>query len=48
VNLSLRSLDVAPAFLLMKIAEDVREYAAQQQIDEEAALEVAMKEKAGS
>jgi len=30
----------------MKITQDVREYAAQQKIEEEAALEVGMKEKA--
>ena len=30
----------------MKITQDVREYAAQKQIDEQAALEVGMKEKA--
>jgi phosphomethylpyrimidine synthase len=30
----------------MKITQDVREYAAQKEIDEQAALEVGMKEKA--
>ena len=33
-------------FCLMKITQDVREYAAQKQIDEQAALGVGMKEKA--
>ena len=31
----------------MKISQDVREYAAQKEIDEQAALGVGMKEKAG-
>jgi phosphomethylpyrimidine synthase len=31
----------------MKITQDVREYAAQKQIDEQAALGIGMKEKAG-
>jgi phosphomethylpyrimidine synthase len=35
-----------PHFCSMKITQDVREYAAQKQIDEEAAFEVGMKEKA--
>jgi phosphomethylpyrimidine synthase len=35
-----------PHFCSMKITQDVREYAAQKQIDEEAALSVGMKEKA--
>ena len=35
-----------PHFCSMKITQDVREYAAQKQIEEEAALEVGMKEKA--
>ena len=35
-----------PHFYSMKITQDVREYAAQKQIDEEAALGVGMKEKA--
>jgi phosphomethylpyrimidine synthase len=35
-----------PHFCSMKITQDVREYAAQKQIDEKAALEVGMKEKA--
>ena len=35
-----------PHFCSMKITQDVREYAAQKQIDEEAALDVGMKEKA--
>jgi phosphomethylpyrimidine synthase len=35
-----------PHFCSMKITQDVREYAAQKEIDEEAALEVGMKEKA--
>ncbi len=35
-----------PHFCSMKITQDVREYAAQKQIDEQAALEVGMKEKA--
>ena len=35
-----------PHFCSMKITQDVREYAAQKEIDEQAALEVGMKEKA--
>ncbi len=35
-----------PHFCSMKITQDVREYAAQKQIDEQAALDVGMKEKA--
>ena len=35
-----------PHFCSMKITQDVREYAAQKQIDEQAALQVGMKEKA--
>ncbi len=35
-----------PPFCSMKITQDVREYAAQKEIDEQAALEVGMKEKA--
>jgi phosphomethylpyrimidine synthase len=35
-----------PHFCSMKITQDVREYAAQKQIDEQAALELGMKEKA--
>lgn len=35
-----------PHFCSMKITQDVREYAAQRQIDEQAALGVGMKEKA--
>jgi phosphomethylpyrimidine synthase len=35
-----------PHFCSMKITQDVREYAAQKQIDEQAALGVGMKEKA--
>ena len=35
-----------PHFRSMKITQDVREYAAQKEIDEQAALEVGMKEKA--
>ncbi|MGH9968662.1 MAG: phosphomethylpyrimidine synthase ThiC [Pyrinomonadaceae bacterium] len=35
-----------PHFCSMKITQDVREYAAQKQIDEEAALKIGMKEKA--
>jgi phosphomethylpyrimidine synthase len=35
-----------PHFCSMKITQDVREYAAQKQIDEEAALDVGLKEKA--
>ncbi|PWT87454.1 MAG: phosphomethylpyrimidine synthase ThiC [Blastocatellia bacterium] len=35
-----------PHFCSMKITQDVREYAAQKQIDEQAALEIGMKEKA--
>ncbi len=35
-----------PALLLQKITQDVREYAAQKEIDEQAALGVGMKEKA--
>jgi len=35
-----------PRFFSMKITQDVREYAAQKQIDEQAALGVGMKDKA--
>jgi phosphomethylpyrimidine synthase len=35
-----------PHFCSMKITQDVREYAAQKEIDEQAALDVGMKEKA--
>ena len=35
-----------PHFCSMKITQDVREYAAQREIDEQAALNVGMKEKA--
>ncbi len=35
-----------PHFCSMKITQDVREYAAQKQVDEEAALKIGMKEKA--
>ena len=35
-----------PHFYSMKIIQDVREYAAQREIDEQAALGVGMKEKA--
>jgi phosphomethylpyrimidine synthase len=35
-----------PHFCSMKITQDVREYAAQKRIDEQAALGVGMKEKA--
>jgi len=35
-----------PHFCSMKITQDVREYAAQKEIDEQAALGVGMKEKA--
>ena len=35
-----------PHFYSMKITQDVREYAAQKEIDEQSALGVAMKEKA--
>lgn len=35
-----------PHFCFMKITQDVREYAAQKQIDERVALGVGMKEKA--
>ena len=35
-----------PHFCSMKITQDVREYAAQREIDEQAALGVGMKEKA--
>ena len=37
---------VGPHFCSMKITKDVREYAAQKEIDEQAALGVGMKEKA--
>ena len=39
-------LSVGPHFCSMKITQDVRKYAAQKQIDEQAALGVGMKEKA--
>ena len=35
-----------PHFCSMKITQDIREYAAQKEIDEQAALGVGMKEKA--
>jgi phosphomethylpyrimidine synthase len=35
-----------PHFCSMKITQDVREYAAKKEIDEQAALQVGMKEKA--
>ena len=35
-----------PHFCSMKITQDVREYAAQKQIDEQAALGIGMKDKA--
>ena len=38
--------DVGQHFSSMKITQDVREYAAQKEIDEQAALGVGMKEKA--
>ncbi len=37
---------LGPHFRSMKITQDVREYAAQKKIDEQAALGVGMKEKA--
>ena len=38
--------DVGPHFCSMKITQDVREYAAQKESDEQTALGVGMKEKA--
>jgi hypothetical protein len=46
VNLSLRSLDVRPVFLLDEDHPGRARYAAQKEIDEQAALGVGMKEKA--
>jgi phosphomethylpyrimidine synthase len=43
---SRQMFDVGPHFCSMKITQDVREYAAQKEIDERAALGVGMKEKA--
>jgi phosphomethylpyrimidine synthase len=43
---SRQMFDVGPHFCSMKITQDVREYAAQKEIDEQAALDVGMKEKA--
>ena len=46
VELRLFSSMCGPHFCSMKITQDVREYAAQKQVDEQAALGVGMKEKA--
>ena len=43
---SRQMFDVGPHFCSMKITQDVREYAAQKEIDEQTALNVGMKEKA--
>jgi len=42
---SRQMFDMRPHFCSMKITQDVREYAAQKEIDEQAALGVGMKEK---
>jgi len=43
---SRQMFDVGPHFCSMKITQDVREYAAQKESDEQTALGVGMKEKA--